>query len=73
MERLAQADRQAIGMRFGEPCDPRSLAEMYDISRILESVADYVGFFGVDETGVEELCGDLDAFSSATVALPNWD
>jgi hypothetical protein len=74
MERLALADRRALGLRFGEPCDPRTLIQLYDVDRILESEDDYADYFNLSPEEVAELCSGLDSFSAVTLATPgaNW-
>lgn len=44
-ERLAHADRLSLHCRFGEPCDPRKLVNLYDIRNILETYEDYERHF----------------------------
>lgn len=41
IEQWALADRRSLGCRFGEPCDPRQLIRLYDVSGILETSEDY--------------------------------
>lgn len=50
-ERFALADRRSLDYRFGEPCDPRRLVEIYDVSRILETIKDYNAHFGRNLAG----------------------
>lgn len=66
IERLAEVDRRALGLRFGQPCDPRHLVELHDVSRMLESFSDYASFLdcSVDDTAAFFL--NLDSFSSLT-------
>jgi Zn-dependent peptidase ImmA (M78 family) len=45
IEQLARADRMTLRYRFGEPCDPRRLIELYDVRRILETYDDYQKHF----------------------------
>ncbi len=69
MERLAQADRRALGLRFGEPCDPRRLIELHDVECILESFTDYAAFLDVGVDEVAATFAGLDRWSSVTVAI----
>ncbi len=48
LEQLARADRLALRCRFGEPCDPRRLIELYDVRQVLETYPDYQAHFGRD-------------------------
>lgn len=48
LERLAETDRRALGLGFGEPCDPRRLVDLYDVSCILESLDDYMSYLARD-------------------------
>lgn len=73
MERLAETDRRALGLGFGEPCDPRRLVNLYDVSFILESIDDYKSYLACDAGEVAELCGGLDQFSSAAIRVPGCE
>jgi len=68
MERLAQADRETLGLRFGEPCDPRRLVELYDVRQIIESLTDYAAFLNWDLGGVVTVFDGMDAYSAVTFA-----
>lgn len=46
IETIARADRQALGCRFGEPCDPRQLIQFHDVLKILETHASYTTHYG---------------------------
>lgn len=46
LEELACADRESLGLRFGEPCDPRSLVQLYDVGEILETLEQYDNYYG---------------------------
>lgn len=70
MERLAETDRRALGLGFGEPCDPRRLVDLYDVSCILESIDDYRFYLARDSAEVEALCAGLEQFSSAAIRVP---
>jgi hypothetical protein len=45
IERLAAADRETIGCRFGEPCDPRRLVDIFDVDSLLETKDAYEQLF----------------------------
>jgi Zn-dependent peptidase ImmA (M78 family) len=51
IERLALADRRALGCRFGEPCEPKSLQALYDVYRILDDYQSYEHHFGRSMVG----------------------
>jgi hypothetical protein len=68
LEQLAGADRRMLGYRFGEPCDPRELAPLYDVERILETYADYEACLEYD---VAEVFDGLDYLSGVLLPLPD--
>lgn len=68
-ERLADTDRQALGLRFGEPCDPRRLIVQHDVSIFLESYSDYAGFFDRDIDATAAWLAGLDCWSGITIVL----
>src|SRR5438067_1521489 len=72
-ERLADADRQALGLRFGEPCDPRRLIVHHDVSIFLESYSDYASFFGRDIDDAAAWLAGLDCWSGITIAVRAGD
>jgi Zn-dependent peptidase ImmA (M78 family) len=68
IERFALADRETLGCRFGEPCDPRKLIELYDVIRILETINDYQDHYK------RSLNGELKAnWSGVTMSLHNGE
>ena len=69
MERLALADRHALRLRFGEPCDPRRLVEIYDVECILETFTDYAAFLSMPIDEVAATFANVDGCSSLTFAL----
>jgi|SRR5579885_461890 len=46
IEKLALADRRALGCRFGEPCNPRQLIRFHDVEKILETPESYTAHYG---------------------------
>lgn len=69
MERLAQADRRALGLRFGEPCDPRRLVDLLDVECILESFTDYATFLNIGVDDAAATFAGLDRWSSVTISV----
>jgi hypothetical protein len=69
MERLALADRRALGLRFGEPCDPRRLMELHDVERILECPEDYCEDLEMCADEIAAVFAGLDGWSSLTFAI----
>jgi hypothetical protein len=69
MERLALADRHALGLRFGEPCDPRRLVELHDVERIVESFTEHAVLFRERVDDVAAMFAGLDEWSSLTFAI----
>ncbi len=68
IEKLALADRRALGCRFGEPCNPRHLLQFHDVTRILETFEDYRSHFGRDLQGEFE-----ERWSGVTVHIQNGE
>jgi hypothetical protein len=68
-ERIADADRQVLSLRFGEPCDPRRLIDHHDVSVFLESFADYAAFFHRNIDDAAAWLAKLDCWSGITVQL----
>jgi Zn-dependent peptidase ImmA (M78 family) len=69
-ERLAHADRLSLHSRFGEPCDPRKLANLYDIHKILETYEDYEEHF---QRSLREVFDDLQRWSGVLFQIPNGE
>lgn len=46
IEQLARADRLSLNLRFGQPCEPRRLVQLYDVQQVLETHEDYETHFG---------------------------
>ena len=63
-EVLVRDDRIALHCRFGEPCNPRRLADIYDVSEILETYADYEVHYGRSVDGEFE---SVARWSGATI------
>lgn len=55
IEKLALADRRALGCRFGEPCDPRQLIKFHDVKKILETHDEYTMHYGRSLRGEFEI------------------
>ncbi len=66
IEKLALADRRALGCRFGEPCDPRQLIRFHDVEKILETPEAYTAHYG------RSLDGEFEGrWSGATLHVKN--
>ena len=68
VENLAMADRETIGCRFGESCDPRLLVKIYDLSIILETKSDYNLFYDRETSPTFPA-----EWSGVTLRLPNFN
>jgi uncharacterized protein DUF955 len=68
IERLARVDRRMLGYRFDEPSDPRELAPLYDVHRILETSEEYEACYGRD---VSRVFDGLDGLSGILLPLPD--
>lgn len=69
LERLALADRQALGLRFGEACDPRRLAAWHDVEAIVETYEDYQRCLGAPVDQIAAAIANLvDAWSCLMIA-----
>ncbi len=69
IEKLALADRRALGCRFGESCDPRQLIRFHDVEKILETPESYTAHYGRSLLAGEfEVC-----WSGATLHVKNGD
>ena len=66
IEKLALADRRALGCRFGEPCDPRRLIKFHDVKKILETSDEYAVHYGRSLQGEFE-----DRWSGTTLRIKN--
>ncbi len=68
IEKLALADRRALGCHFGEPCDPRRLVKLHDVKKILETYDEYAALYGRSLQGEFE-----DRWSGTTFCIKNGD
>src|SRR5260370_28788829 len=68
IEKLALADRRALGCRFGEPCDPRRLIKFHDVKKILETYGEYAAHYGRSVQGEIE-----DRWSGITFCTKDGD
>lgn len=73
LEELALADRAQLGLRFGEPCDPRLLAGAYDITRIVETLADWSVYRQAPGQQVQGWLRELEGWSGTTLPLPTGE
>ena len=69
-ERLAHADRLSLHCRFGEPCDPRKLINIYDVHKILEAYEDYEKHF---QRSLGDVLDGLQRWSGVVFQLPNGE
>ncbi len=68
IERIALADRESLGLCFGQPCDPRDLISLYDVEDIVETYEQY------ESNASISLMSDLrtiDRWSGLLVELPS--
>lgn len=73
IERLALADRECLGLGFGEPCDPRRLQQFYDVTDLVETFIDWAHYLRQPVDAAAAALAGLDDWSGLTVSRTQSD